>query len=510
MSSPFTRRRFMTGTLQAGALAGLADLGFLKGLPSLSAAAGPVVPKVVPVSSDLEPLVRLIEDTPRKALLEKVADQIREGTGYQQLLGAVFLAGVRGIQPRPVGFKFHAVLVINSAHLASQAAADKDRWLPLFWALDYFKDSQAQNKARNDWMMAPVVEAELPPPTQAKKRFVEAMDDWDVEGADAAVAALARSAGAGEVIELFWRYGARDFRDIGHKAIYVANGWRTLQTIGWRHAEPFLRSLAYALLEHEGGNPAKRDDHRDRPGRDNLKRAAELAKLPRGGKRSPAAGADLLATLREASAADAAAKVAALLTSGVHPASVWDGLFLAAGELLARQPGIVGLHCVTSVNALHFGYQTSADETTRRFLMLQTASFLALFRLEMKGRGKLSDLRLDKLERIEGKGDAGETIGEIFADVTKDPTRAARKTLDLMTREPARIRPMMAAARRLVFAKGTNAHDYKFSSAALEDYFHVSPAWRGHYAAAAMFDLKGSGDADNPLVKRTRAALGRA
>ena len=47
------------------------------------------------------------------------------------------------------------------------------------------------------------------------------------------------------------RYGARDFRDIGHKAIYVANAWRTLQTIGWQHAEPVLRSLAYALLDHE-------------------------------------------------------------------------------------------------------------------------------------------------------------------------------------------------------------------------------------------------------------------
>ena len=40
-----------------------------------------------------------------------------------------------------VGFKFHAVLVVNSAHLASQAASDRDRWLPLFWSLDNFKAS---------------------------------------------------------------------------------------------------------------------------------------------------------------------------------------------------------------------------------------------------------------------------------------------------------------------------------------------------------------------------------
>ena len=62
--------------------------------------------------------------------------------------------------------------------------------------------------------------------------------------------------GADAVYEQFFRYGMRDFRSIGHKAIYVANSFRTLDCIGWHHAEPVLRSLAYALLKHEGGNPA--------------------------------------------------------------------------------------------------------------------------------------------------------------------------------------------------------------------------------------------------------------
>ena len=84
--------------------------------------------------------------------------------------------------------------------------------------------------------------------------------------------AVARSAGAQEVFELFTRYGARDFRDIGHKAIFVANSWRTLQVIGWQHAEPVLRSLAYALLERGGAkeNPAKADLPADRPFRQNI------------------------------------------------------------------------------------------------------------------------------------------------------------------------------------------------------------------------------------------------
>ena len=82
-----------------------------------------------------------------------IAELMRHGIGYQQLLAGLLLAGVRGIQPRPVGFKFHAVLVVNSAHLASLAMPDKERWLPLFWALDNFKGSQEANRQQGDWSM---------------------------------------------------------------------------------------------------------------------------------------------------------------------------------------------------------------------------------------------------------------------------------------------------------------------------------------------------------------------
>ncbi|HEY7308053.1 MAG TPA: hypothetical protein VH643_01715, partial [Gemmataceae bacterium] len=250
------RRRFVTGSLQAGAVAAFGDFSFLNGLPA-PAAEDKAARKLVPLSPEIEPLVRLIEDTPRYKLLEHIAAEIRMGTSYEELLGAVFLAGVRGIQPRPVGFKFHAVLVINSAHLASLAAADKDRWLPLLWSIDYFKSSQSRNKAEGDWHMAPVAEGSLPAEADAKRTFLSGMDNWDVEKADRGIAAWSRCAGAAEVMEAFWRLGARDFRDIGHKAIYTANGSRTLQTIGWRHAESVLRSLAYAVLERgRDENPA--------------------------------------------------------------------------------------------------------------------------------------------------------------------------------------------------------------------------------------------------------------
>ncbi|MHB1425875.1 MAG: hypothetical protein ACYC3I_22145 [Gemmataceae bacterium] len=512
MFDPFDRRRFVTRSLQAGVVAALGDFAFLNGLPAPAADHDKTARRLVPLSAEIEPLVRLIEDTPRDKLMERIIAEVRKGSSYEELLSAVFLAGVRGIQPRPVGFKFHAVLVINSAHLASQRAADRERWLPLFWAIDNFKSSQARNKTEGDWRMAPVEESKLPAPHRAKQRFIDTMDDWDEEGADRAITTLARTASAEQVYELFWRYGCRDFRDICHKAIYAANSWRTLQAIGWRHAEPVVRSLAYALLDRGNNeNPSEHDYDADRPFRDNQKRVAEIGPLWRERRRlSKEASAELLETLRTAQPSEGSAKVVELLKKGIHPDSIWDGLFLTAGELMMRQArAIVPIHCVTSTNALHFAYQTSASDETRRLLMLQSAAFLPMFRQAMMGRGKLAEVKIDKLEKAEFKRDLCEAAEEIFNDVSHDPMLAARKTLALMDGGPTRFPPLVTMAERLIFSKGNDSHDYKFSSASLEDYYHVTSPWRARYAASSMFNLKGTGDRDNDLIERTRAALAK-
>jgi hypothetical protein len=507
MSSPLHRRQFMTKSAQLGAIAGLGDFNFMGSLPPLSAAETQVQPPMVQLSADIEPVVRLIEDTARDHLLEAVAQKIRGGTSYHDLLAALMLAGVRGIKPRPVGFQFHAVLVVNSAHMAALAGEDRDRWLPLFWAMDNFKASQVRNREQNNgWLMPPANETQVPPAHQARQRFIEAMDNWDEEGADTAICGLVRTAGASEVIELFWRYGARDFRDIGHKAIFAANAWRTLQTIGWRHAEPVMRSLAFAILQHEGDNPARRDADPDRPWRQNIERARRIRDGWQRGRVTASATTEMLAGLRNAAHADLCDRVVGVLNDGVDPGSVWDALLLGAGELLMRQPGITGIHCVTSTNALHYGYQASANDETRKMLLLQATAFLTMFRQRMQSSG-LQDLRIDTLEPMDVGTNGAEAVQQIYASVPRDRVTAARKTLGLLRQNATAAQPLMAAGRRLIFTKGRDSHDYKFSSAALEDFYHVTPAWRERYLATSMFNLHGPGENDSPLVQRTRAAL---
>ena len=128
----------------------------------------------------------------------------------------------------------------------------------------------------------------------------------------------------------------------------------------------------------------------------------------------------------------------------------------------------------------------------------------------MAGRGKLrEEMHIDTLPKMEVKGGA-EAIREIFADVSKDRVLAARKTLALLEHPAVKPQALLTAARRLIFSKGTDSHDYKFSSAALEDCYHATSPWQARYLATSMFNLKGSGDRDNGLIERARAALGKA
>jgi hypothetical protein len=505
--NPFIpRRKFLTAA-GIGALAGLGDFGFLSRLPSVAAAESRLPANSVRMSPEIEPLVRLLEDTSRDRLLEEIGVRIRRGLTYREVLTALVLAGVRNIQPRPVGFKFHTVLVINAAHLASMNSPDSDRWLPIFWALDQFKNGQAQDVKEGDWTMAAVDESAVTPSHKARQAFIDAMDHWDAPAADAAIASLARTAGTQELYELFVRYGARDFRDIGHKAIYVTNSFRCLQNIGWQHAEPILRSLAYALLDFgKGPNPAESDLAPDRPGRRNQKLVSQIRVDWLTGKRGADATAEMLTTVREGSDEDASAKALELLNRGVAPQSLHDAFMSFAGELLMKKPGIQSLHTTTSTNALNYAFQHCADDSTRRFVVLQNAAFMPLFRIGTLGATAKSEPLIEKFEAAPPNGAGGEAIEEIFADVNRDRMLAARKALSWL-KSGGEPKLFADAAQRLIYLKGSDAHDYKFSSAVLEDYPGIAPALRDRYLASSLFYLRGSGSPDNALVKRTRAAL---
>ncbi len=161
---------------------------------------------------------------------------------------------------------------------------------------------------------------------------------------------------------------------------------------------------------------------------------------------------------------------------------------------------------VTSANALRYAYETVGDDMLRRYLVLQAAAFVTLFRDAASGRGKLADVKLGALEPAELKPQSADAVGDVVREMGQDRGLAARKFLAYRAAggDPTTF---MDAARLLVFAKGTDSHDYKFSSAVLEDYALVSPAWRDRYLAAGLYHFRTPNEPDTSLLKRMRVAL---
>ena len=208
----------------------------------------------------------------------------------------------------------------------------------------------------------------------------------------------------------------------------------------------------------------------------------------------------MLSVLREGTWEDASRKVVELLNNKISPQSIWDGLFQHASEMLMRRPGIVSLHASTTTNALHYAHQHTFNDETRRFLLLQNAAFLTMFR----DRGGIKEgVAIDQFEPVDGVPG----IDEIFAEISGNKELAAKKALAYLnaTKDP---KPFMKEAQRLIYLKGTGSHDYKFSSAVLEDYESISPEMRNRFLAGSVFWLQGSGKKDTDLVARTRNALG--
>lgn len=505
MSNAFNRRDFLSASA-----AGMAGIPLLANLPQVTAAETRLTgKKMVALRPEIEPLVKLIESTSRDKLLETVAAKIRKGTTYKEILAALFLTAVRNVEPRPaVGFKFHAVLVVNSAHLASMSSPASDRWLPIFWTLDYIKGRQLEEERKTGWKLPAVKADRLPKPHKAKQELVTALDNWDVQASDAAVAALVRSAGANDVFETLFRYSSRDFRSIGHKAIFAANAYRSLGVIGWQHAEPICRSLVYAMQNARGdGNPAKGDHAADRPYRKNLELLKTIRADWKTGKPNAAVTKDFINTLHDASPEAAAKQAVKLLNKGVSAKSLWDAIFLSAGELLMRQPGIIGLHGLTTTNAIHYAYQTAANDTNRQLSLLQNCAFLPMFRQAASGRGRLQGTKLDDLKpaKLNEKKPADQ-VGEILANISRRKSTAAGQVRSYL-QNGGDAKPLIHAARRAIFHKSSDAHSYKFSSAVLEDYYHISPKFREPFLATSVFNLTGTGRKDIPLVERVQSAL---
>lgn len=504
-----SRRRFLGSVAGAGLLGSVGGLKALSQLKPVSAAETVVTPEMVRFTPEIEPIVRLIEETPRDKCVEVMANALAKGMSYRQFLAGLFLAGIRNINPQPPGFKFHCVFVIHSCNYLSRMGTPEERYLPLFYALDDFKKSQGQDIEQGDFVLGPV-KGTLPTGQAAWDEFHAAMRDWDEARADRAITALVREQEPEDVFEGLWEYGARDYRNIGHKIIFVSHAWRTLQAIGWEHAEPTLRSLILGLLDFGPDEVVNGYAFEDQGYIANAARAAGVhGNLPgdwAAMEGETAVVEDLLAPLREGKTEEACRLAVELLEAGKCKAgAIWDAAHLAGGEMMMRQPGIAGLHTLTSGNSMQYAFLSSKKTETRLLLLLQGLAWMCQFRNLLDSK-RDKDVRITQLEAGAIAESPEAATEEILSAISTDRAEAAAKAY-AYDQKFGHSNEVFDGARRLVFTKCTEHHQYKWPAAVFEDYGRVSPEWRPHMAATAMYYLRGTGHPDSPVIERALEEL---
>jgi hypothetical protein len=447
------------------------------------------------------PLLAQLEGLPRERVTDELIAQIRDGLSYRALLTALSLAAVRNVQPYPdVGFKYHAFMALQAIDLTTRHLHGQSRWLPAIWAADYFKRAQAEERRDSGWRMESTSATSTVSRESARRSVITALERWDRDAADVAIADYARLADSDEVLALLLPYGARDLREIGHKAITVENAHRLLGVLGREHAGPLLRSTV-AALQNRGGDPdpAGNDLPADRPGRLNRERLDAIPRAWRDGSRDAGARTDLLAALRDVSPEDAGTVVVDLLQRRVSPATIWEALLGGAMELLMRQPRIVPLHAQTTATALYHAYRSTDDERTQQLMMLQCAAFVAMFR-DMVGDAR-PDLRIDGFEPVRVAGTDDAAIEEIFSGIPGDRLRACGRSLGYLLegRDPS---VLIASVRHHLARGASQSHDYKFTEALLDSIAHVEDAaWRARLLSAGMAYFVGPSARPVPAVR---------
>ena len=467
--------------------------------------------ELVRFSPDLEPLVRPIEDTPLDRCVPMFVKQREARLPYECFLSALFLGALRwGV--------IHQICQVQSCYQISSAALTEERLLPLFWALHRLKKEYEAPGARRG---PKALQGPLPKPNSAASILHDALLHSDADLAERAAVVLAGAMGARHAISRLWEFAGRSIHFLGHDAIVLANGSRTLDTIGWQHAEVALRYATRELALN----------HADRAYAPNLARVDRtLPRLPSHWtalEGSRLATLEIYALLRQGDAEAACDLICSqLLTGKVSAGAVWDAIHLSTADDIFRytrggtELGGGKIHAVTATSALRFSFTSVDSPPTRLLTLLQAASWVAdLFVLDSKKAGLLRDMNLLELKADDHRPQ--NTMVDVFTllpykakeyhqkrlDERTASDQACKMTFTLLS-DPANGKLFLKTAHSLLCVKASlDPHDVKYPAALFEDATLVSREWRPYLLASSVHALHGTKSDDAPALVQAREAL---
>ncbi len=283
----------------------------------------------------LEPLVRLMQETPANKLLPALAQRLHDGADLRRLVAAAALANARTFGGEDyVGF--HTMMALApSLHMARELPESLQP-LPVFKVL-YRNTNRIQEKGgRSEEVLHPVKPASLPEGRLGGDVLREAIHRKDVNEAERTFAALAQLSADDALNHLL--YAVQENTEV-HRVVLPYRAWDLLELIGKDQAHTLLRqSVRYCVRAESWQNTSSFAEPRTLLPK-MLEQHRLLDRAP-GSRAAEDQWVDQLSqTIFKSTPEQAAEAAAAALAEGFAPAAVGEAISLAANQLILRDLG---------------------------------------------------------------------------------------------------------------------------------------------------------------------------
>ena len=447
----------------------------------------------------MEPLVRLMQETPIERLLPVLVEKLKTGTEMRRLVAAAALANARSFGGEDyVGF--HTMMALAPAlHMAGELP-DHLAPLPVLKVL-YRNTNRIQEHGgpRNE-VLARVEPASLPKDQAGAQLLRDAVRRRDVQRAEQTFAALARVSPEEAFNDLL--FTVEDHADV-HRVVLPYRAWDMLGLIGKEHAHTLLRQSVRFCLHAQGWIEGQRsyeprevlprmlEQHRlldrtpgDRPADDKWINETALA-------------------IFDAAPTQAADIAAGALADGIAPDDVGQAICLAANQLILRDVGrtandevagkpigsvhgdSIGVHACDSANAWRNLARVSNARNTFACLILG-AYQAALDRIDRGGDFlHWQPLPLPQhLEQLRQQADPAALLHDAEVAVRGNMQAHACALVHHYGQLGHDPRPVFNLLLRYAVSEDGSLHAEKFYRTASEEFATTRPAFRWRHLVA--------------------------
>lgn len=328
MKAPHTRRQFLA---EVGRGALLASLGpaLVSELGLANAQTAEAAPELG--FGDIEPLVRLMQETSAEKIQPLLVGRLRSGEPLKRLIAAGALANARTFGGEDY-IGFHTLMAMGPAWRMAGTLNEKEAALPVLKVLYRNTSRIQQNGGRKAEVLHPITPDAG---TAGAAGLHDAVKKKDVVAAEKIFAGLMHqdaATGFNALLEC-----VQDNPEV-HRTVLPYRAWDMLDLVGREHATTLLRmSLRYCLNAEQQRRP-EWDEHGKVLSR-LLDEHKLLGRSPGHRSLDDAALEKLSLNIFSGSPAEAAGAVAEALGEGLDPGEIGEALSLAANQFVLRDHG---------------------------------------------------------------------------------------------------------------------------------------------------------------------------